>query len=211
METKTFFSFLIACFFAISLAQQTPDQTTKPNNICKKEDGPCPDGTTKSEDLPSVNPYDVIKGFLRSELSSRPTSMKQIVDVNVRLPLKYVTYVFTFFGLAYLVSRLMRCCPRCGIHPEVPESSRPNETGNQGDDQNIGSSEREPLRSLQQETDNQGGNDESIGSLSNETPILEGISIVEGSIELPSIPPSSSADHLDENPLHRYGWEETDL
>ena len=180
MEKRTFFG-LIACFFAVSLALQTAVQTTEP--FCNKEDGTCADGTTKSEDLTTIDPYDVIKEFLPSEISTRPTSNES--EKKLLVVFEYVIYVCVLSGIAYLI---MKCCPRCGSCPDVSESSRPNETGNQEDDISFDLSERELLQSLQA-TDDQGGN--------------------EGSIELPSIPLSSSADDVDKNPLQRYESEET--
>ena len=200
MEKRTFFG-LIACFFAVSLALQTAVQTTEP--FCNKEDGTCPDGTTKSEDLTTVDPYDVIKNFLPSEISTRPTHNES--EKKLLVFFEYVIYVCILSGIAYLI---MKCYPLFGTCPEVSSSSRPNETGNQGEDISIGFSEREPLRSLQQETDEQGGNDGSIGSPSNEISIREGTGTSE-SIELPSIPLSTSSDDLDENSLPRYESEET--
>ena len=101
---------------------------------------------------------------------------------------QYVIFVCVLSGIAYVI---MKCYPLCRTCPEVSESLRPNETGNQGEDISIGLSEREPLWSFQQETDDQCGNDESIGSLSNEIPIQEGTSTTEERIELLSIPPSN--------------------
>ena len=126
MEKRTFFG-LIACFLALSLALQTAVQTTKP--FCNKEDGACPDGTTKSEDLTIIDPYDVIKEFLHSEISTRPTSNES--EMKLLVVFEYVIYICVLSGIAYLI---MKCCPCCGSCPDVSESSMPNKTGNQEDD-----------------------------------------------------------------------------
>ena len=175
MEKRNFLG-LITCFFAVSLALQTADQTTEP--FCNKDDGTCPDRTTKGEDLTTINPYDVIK-FLASKISTRPAHNES--EKKLLVILEYVISAIVLSGIAYLI---MTCCPRCRTRPEESESSRPNETGNQGEDISIGLSEREPSRSLQQET-----NDESS--------------------ELPSIPSYTSSDDVDENSLSSYEWPET--